>query len=90
MSHGKPRFDPGYLSQNNTDGVYLAPTPLRTNTRVEKLSRATRRDVMVDQVIPGSGLTSQFREAGATAVFNIYAEPGTGFAGHVEASHFSW
>ncbi len=29
------------------------------------------------------------REAGATAVFNIYAEAGTGFAGHVEASHFS-
>jgi len=26
------------------------------------------------------------REAGATAVFNIYAEAGAGFAGHVEAS----
>jgi len=31
----------------------------------------------------------QLHEAGATAVFNIYAEAGTGFAGHVEASHFS-
>ena len=27
------------------------------------------------------------REAGATAVFNIYTEAGNGFAGHVEASH---
>jgi len=27
------------------------------------------------------------REAGATAVFNIYAEAGTGFAGHVAATH---
>ena len=27
------------------------------------------------------------REAGATAVFNIYAEAGVGFAGHVEANH---
>ena len=26
------------------------------------------------------------REGGATAVFNIYAEAGAGFAGHVEAS----
>jgi len=32
---------------------------------------------------------AQLCEAGATAVFNIYAEAGTGFAGHVEASHFS-
>ncbi len=32
---------------------------------------------------------AQLHEAGATAVFNIYAEAGTGFAGHVEASHFS-
>ena len=30
---------------------------------------------------------AQLREAGATAVFNIYAEAGTGFAGHVAASH---
>ena len=29
----------------------------------------------------------QLREAGATAVFNIYAEAGTGFAGHVAAAH---
>jgi len=29
------------------------------------------------------------RKAGATDVFNIYAEAGTGFAGHAEASHFS-
>jgi len=30
---------------------------------------------------------AQLREAGATAVFNIYAEAGTGFAGHVAATH---
>ena len=30
---------------------------------------------------------AQLRKAGATAVFNIYAEAGTGFAGHVAASH---
>ena len=30
---------------------------------------------------------AQLREAGATAVFNIYAEAGTGFAGHVAASY---
>ena len=30
---------------------------------------------------------AQLREAGATAVFNIYAEAGTGFAGHVVATH---
>ncbi len=29
----------------------------------------------------------QLREAGATGVFNIYAESGTGFASHVAASH---
>jgi hypothetical protein len=27
-------------------------------------------------------------DAGATAVFNIYAEAGTGFAGHVATTHF--
>ncbi|MGB5510797.1 MAG: cation:proton antiporter family protein [Woeseiaceae bacterium] len=30
---------------------------------------------------------AQLREAGATAVFNIYAEAGTGFAGHVAEAH---
>ena len=30
---------------------------------------------------------AQLREAGATAVFNIYAEAGTGFAGHVASTH---
>ncbi len=30
---------------------------------------------------------ARLREAGATAVFNIYAEAGTGFAGHVAATH---
>ena len=30
---------------------------------------------------------AQLREAGATAVFNIYAEAGTGFAGHVAATY---
>jgi hypothetical protein len=29
----------------------------------------------------------KLRKAGATAVFNIYAEAGTGFAGHVAANH---
>ena len=32
---------------------------------------------------------ARLREAGATAVFNIYAEAGSGFAGHVQARHFS-
>jgi len=32
---------------------------------------------------------ARLREGGATAVFNIYAEAGSGFAGHVQASHFS-
>ena len=31
---------------------------------------------------------AQLRDAGATAVFNIYAEAGTGFAGHVATTHF--
>jgi predicted Kef-type K+ transport protein len=31
---------------------------------------------------------ARLREAGATDVFNIYAEVGTGFADHVAASHF--
>jgi predicted Kef-type K+ transport protein len=30
---------------------------------------------------------AQLRDAGATTVFNIYAEAGTGFAGHVAATH---
>ena len=30
---------------------------------------------------------AQLRDAGATAVFNIYAEAGTGFAGHVATTH---
>jgi predicted Kef-type K+ transport protein len=33
---------------------------------------------------------ARLRDAGATAVFNFYKEAGTGFAGHVAATHSGW
>lgn len=40
--------------------------------------------------VVGIDFEVQLREAGATAVFNVYAGAGTGFARHVAASHSEW